>query len=127
MTKAGSQEKALTAKQVAKLIAKAASDTKAIDIVVLDLGKVTSFTDYFVICSGASDRQVQAIVNAIEDALKDKGRRPLSIEGQGTGHWTLVDYGEVVAHVFHQTEREYYQIERLWNDAPRVNFPGITD
>lgn len=111
---------------LARAIAQAASDTKAIDIVVLDLQKLTSFTDYFIICSGASDRQLSAIANAIRQSVKAKGRLPIGFEGERSSHWMVVDYGDVVAHIFHQDERDYYQIERLWADAPRITFIGVT-
>lgn len=116
----------MTPQRLAHHVAKAAFDKKAFDILILDLRGVTSFTDYFVICSGSSDRQVKAIGDAICAALKAKGRIPLSKEGEKEGIWVLVDFGDVVAHVFHQHERDYYQIERLWSDAPRVAIEGIT-
>jgi ribosome-associated protein len=116
----------VTPKMLAKQIAKIASDHKADDIMVLDLRKLTSFTDYFIISSGSSDRQVQAIAMAIRSGIKEKGRTPLSDEGVQGGRWALLDYGDVVTHVFYQEEREYYQLESLWHDAPRIEFKGIT-
>ena len=110
----------MNSKQLAKVIAKIADDKKAQDIVVLDLKKLSSFTDYFVICSGASDRQVKTIAGAIEGELKKKDVRTLGIEGYQTGHWILVDFGDVVAHVFYHEERHYYQLEKLWADAPQL-------
>lgn len=111
----------MTSLELARRVASVASDTKAIDIVILDLRKLTSFTDYFVICSGGSDRQVQAIVHNICDVLTEKaGRTPLSREGEDSCRWVLVDYGDVVAHVFYKDDRLFYQIERLWADAPQV-------
>jgi len=117
----------MTTRALAKKIAKVANEHKAIDITVLDLRKLTSFTDFFVICSGASDRQVQAIAQAIERDLKDEGRRPIGEEGLRSGHWALIDYGDVVTHVFYHPDREHYQLERLWFDAPRVIFKGINE
>ena len=119
----------MTPKMLAKQIAKIANDHKAHDIMVLDLRKLTSFTDYFIISSGSSDRQVQAIAMAIRAGIKDKdkGRMPLSDEGVQGGRWALLDYGDVVTHVFYQEEREYYQLESLWHDAPRVEIKGVTD
>lgn len=114
-------------KKLAKKVAKIASDHKAIDIKVLELKKVTSFTDYFIVCSGSSDRQVQAIAGAISEELRKDGRKPLGEEGIREGRWALIDYGDVVAHIFYEPEREHYQIEKLWHDAPRVEFKGITD
>lgn len=117
----------MTPRNLAKRIATIASDHKAIDIAVLDLRKLTSFTDFFIICSGASDRQVQAIARAIHHEIKEAGRLPLGEEGIDSGRWALLDYGDVVTHVFYQEERDYYQLERLWHDAPRVTFAGVTD
>lgn len=113
-------EALVNSKQLAQTIAQIADDKKAQDIVVLDLKKLSSFTDYFVICSGASDRQVKTIAGAIEDELKKKQVRPFGMEGYETGHWVLVDYGDVVAHVFYHEERHYYQLEKLWADAPQL-------
>lgn len=110
----------MNSKQLAQAIAKIADDKKALDIVVLDLKKLSAFTDYFVICSGASDRQVKTIAGAIEGELKKKDVRVLGVEGYQTGHWVLVDFGDVVAHVFYDDERQYYQLEKLWADAPRL-------
>lgn len=110
----------MTPRVLARRIAKIADDHKAIDITVLDLRKLTSFTDYFVICSGASDRQVMAIADAIREELKKDGRPPLGEEGMRTGLWVLLDYGDVVAHVFYYTMRNRYQLEKLWYDAPQI-------
>lgn len=125
-TKTTPKKKEPDTKVLAKKVASIASDHKAVDIKVLDLRGLTSFTDYFVIASGTSDRQVQAIAGAIREELKKTGRMPISEEGMNSGRWALVDYGDVVAHVFYGEEREYYQLERLWHDAPRVAFKGIT-
>ena len=102
------------------LAAKAASDLQADDIVILDLKKLTSFTDYFVICGGRSDRQVRSIAEAVEKNLKGQGIHPLGVEGEGEGHWVLMDYGSVVVHVFYHEVREYYSLEKLWSDAETV-------
>jgi ribosome-associated protein len=110
----------VNSKNIARAIAKIADDKKAKDIVVLDLKKLSAFTDYFVICSGTSDRQVKTIAGAIEMEMKKKDVRPLGMEGYETGHWILVDFGDVVAHVFYDDERHYYQLEKLWADAPKV-------
>lgn len=110
----------MNSKQLAKVIAGVADDKKAQDIVVLDLKNLSAFTDYFVICSGSSDRQVKTIAGAIEGELKKKDVRVLGVEGYQTGHWVLVDFGDVVAHVFYHDERHYYQLEKLWDDAPRM-------
>ena len=119
------QKPADTSRELAKKIAEIASDHKAIDIVVLDLRSLTSFADYFVIVSGASDRQVGAIAEAVRQDIKAMGRLPISEEGLRAGHWALLDYGDVILHIFYGEDREYYQLERLWHDAPRVKFSSI--
>lgn len=107
------------------LCARAALDHKAIDLVILEVKKLSSFTDYFVICSGTSDRQVQAIAAHIEEKLRAQGLRPLGVEGMREAHWVLLDYGDVVVHVFLGPMREFYDLERLWFDAPRVELPPV--
>lgn len=111
---------------LAKRIARIADDHKAEGIAVLDLRGLSAFTDYFVICSGLSDRQVQAIAESVHDEVKRSGRLPLGQEGMRSGRWALLDYGDVVIHVFYHADREHYQLERLWFDAPRVTLRGIT-
>jgi len=100
-----------------------ALDHKAYDLVVLETGRVSSIADYFVICSGRSDTQVQAIAEGIEEQLGRQGVRPLSVEGMQRGQWALMDYGDVVVHVFQIPVREFYDLERLWVRAPRVELP----
>ena len=117
----------MTAKALAKRVAVLASERKAIDIQVLELAKLTSFTDYFVVCSGSSDRQVKAIADSVEVSLKEEGQRPIGAEGAAGSKWVLVDYGSVVLHVFYEAEREYYALEKLWFDAPRLKIKGVTD
>jgi ribosome-associated protein len=101
----------------------AALERKAYDLTVLHTGDLTSVADYFVICSGRSDRQVQAIADAVEARLRRDGTRPLAIEGRDLSHWVLLDYGDVLVHVFHPPTREFYDLERLWSRAPRVSLP----
>ncbi|MGD2115903.1 MAG: ribosome silencing factor [Acidobacteriota bacterium] len=96
----------------------AALDRKARNLRVLHLGPVSDFTDYFLICSGNSQRQVQAISDAVLEALKKQRVRPLHVEGQQGGNWVLLDYGDLVVHVFQPEPREFYALERLWSDAP---------
>jgi len=108
----------MTPKQLATLIGKAAEDVQAVDLLVLDLTRLTSFTDYFVICSGKSDTQVRAIADSVQKKLKLKDRNPLGIEGYNQGLWVLLDYGDVVAHIFYREVREHYNLEKLWADAP---------
>jgi ribosome-associated protein len=98
----------------------AAEERKAYDLRVLQMGEVTSFTDYFLICSGTSGRQVKAIADAVEQAMKGEGVRPLQIEGYKNGRWVLMDYGDFVVHIFDQETRLFYRLERLWADAPDV-------
>ena len=102
---------------------RAALDHKAYDLVVLELGGISSIADYFVICSGRSDTQVQAIAEAIEETLRRGGERPLAVEGLPHGQWVLMDYGDVVVHIFYIPVREFYALERLWVRAPRVELP----
>jgi ribosome-associated protein len=92
-------------------------DKKAEKLVVLNLQGLTSIADYFVLATAGSDRQAQALADAVEAALKAEGRRPLSIEGYSSP-WILVDYGDVVFHIFHDEARRFYGLERLWGDAP---------
>ena len=113
----------MTPKQLATTIAKAADDVQAIDLSILDLSHLTSFTDFFVICSGRSDTQVRAIADSVVGKLKKAGRKPLGTEGYDQGLWLLVDYGDVVVHIFHHEMRQFYNLERLWADAPRVSLP----
>jgi ribosome-associated protein len=94
-----------------------ASDKKASDIVLLDVRGQTTMTDYFVICSGASDRQLNAIADGIIGGLKDGGDVPLSREGEAASHWLLIDFGGVIVHVMSKPEREFYQLEKLWSGA----------
>jgi ribosome-associated protein len=103
-----------------KLAAHAADDKKAKDLLVLRVAEITSFTDYFVICSGSSVRQVQAIADAVAGQLKERGMRPMHTEGYANGEWVLIDYGTFVVHVFTETSRRFYDLERLWRDAERV-------
>lgn len=103
------------------LCLKAAIEKKAQDPVLLELKGVASFTDYFLLCSGKSDRQVQAIAQAIEEVLKKKGIQPIGQEGMREGRWILIDYEDVVVHIFLEPVRKFYDLEGLWIDAPRVD------
>jgi ribosome-associated protein len=114
--------KAALSKELARTVAQAAYDIKGEDITVMDLSKLSDFTDFFIIVTGRSDRQVQAICSNIEDVLAKKKIRPISIEGYQKGHWVLIDYGSVVAHIFYEEVRSFYALEKLWSDAPRVKF-----
>ncbi len=93
---------------------------KAVNIVLLNMEGIVSYADYFLICSGNSDRQVQAIAQSIEAELKKHGHRTLGVEGLSQGRWVLIDYGDVVVHVFQESVRRFYDLEGLWIEAPRV-------
>jgi len=112
--------KKISTKRSVLLSVNAALGKKARKILVLNVKKMSSLSDYFVICSGNSDRQVQAIASSIEDALKEAGKRPIGIEGERVGKWILMDYGDVVIHIFYDPVREFYDLERLWTDVPRL-------
>ncbi|MFN0120741.1 MAG: ribosome silencing factor [Blastocatellia bacterium] len=102
----------------------AAEDKKAIDLVVLKLVNLTSFTDFFLICHGNSSRQVQAIVDEITDRMRIRGVRPLNTEGYTNGEWVLIDFGPFVVHVFTAQSRSFYDLERLWRDAEQITLPA---
>jgi ribosome-associated protein len=102
---------------------RAAREKKALDLTVLDLREVTSFADYFLICSGTSTRQVQAIADAVLGKLREAGTRPLHVEGYEVAEWTLIDFGSLIVHVFSEKARRFYDLERLWRDAKRVEIP----
>jgi ribosome-associated protein len=94
---------------------------KAKNLTILNIKELSSFADYFIICSGTSDRQVQSIAASIHENLKEYGIVPLGIEGENIGKWVLMDYEDVIIHVFYEPIREFYDIERLWPDAPRMD------
>jgi ribosome-associated protein len=102
------------------LYLEAALGRKAEDILVLDVRGLTSIADYFIICSGRSNRQVSAIAEHIERFLKKNKVRPISVEGKREGHWVLMDYGDVLIHVFFEDTRRFYDLEGLWSDAKRL-------
>jgi ribosome-associated protein len=106
-------------RQAAVAAARAAAAKQAEHITILDVHGLIVITDYFVICSGATERQVRTIVEEIEKALRDLGRKPMRREGESERRWVLLDYVDLVVHVFTEQEREYYDLERLWGDAPR--------
>ncbi len=105
-----------------KLSVRASLAKKAEDVLVLDLREVTSFTDFFVILTGNSSRQNVAIYENIEQELKKESLRPIGVEGKELAEWILMDYGSFIVHVFSKRAREYYSLEKLWGDAPRVSF-----
>ena len=112
----------LIGRDLALKAAEAALQKKAQDLVVLELVGLTIIADYFVICSGESTTQVKAIADFIEHELMQQGSRPIGKEGLNYGHWALLDYGDVVIHVFEQETREYYSLEKLWMDAKTIEF-----
>jgi len=103
---------------------RAAESKKATDIKVLDLTGITSFTDYFVVCTGANSRQIQAISDEIGLQLKDRGDLPISVEGYRDAEWVLVDYGDFLVHIFSPRARDYYDLERLWRNAKSIDIPA---
>ena len=102
----------------------AAGEKKAIEPVVLDLREIASFTDYFLIVSGANERQVQAIADEVYESLKKSGHAAARMEGYKTAEWILLDYGDFVVHVFEQKARQFYDLERLWRESKRVELPA---
>ena len=99
----------------------AAEEKLANTVTVIDLRGLASFTDYFLICHGRSERQVQAIADNVMDKLRDEKQRPLSVEGYRLAEWILIDYADFVVHVFSESRREFYGLERLWSDAPVIS------
>ena len=105
---------------LAERIAAIASDRKATDVRVIDLRGIVSYTDFFVICSGNTERQTKAIHDAIHEDLKAEGVLPRRVEGSREARWVLMDYSVVIVHIFDPITRDYYQLDRLWAEAPRV-------
>ena len=108
-----------------QIAVKAVDDKKAIDIVAMDISSVAGFADYFLICSGDSTRQIQAIADEIQEQLAARGYRPAHIEGYQNAEWILLDYLELVVHVFSKRARAYYDLERLWRDAGVLDVAGL--
>jgi ribosome-associated protein len=104
--------------------ARAASDKLASDIIAFDVSEQLAISDAFVLASASNDRQVKSIVDEIEDRLRDIGAKPLRREGERDGRWVLIDYGEIVVHVQHEEERQFYALERLWRDCPSIALPA---
>jgi len=111
------------ARELAVAAAEAASDKLADDILAFDVGDLMVITDVFVLCSAANDRQVRAIVDAVEERLRGMGAKPVRREGEREGRWVLLDYIDVIVHVQHAEERVYYSLERIWKDCPTVELP----
>ena len=109
-----------SALDVARRIVELAEDKKAADIVLLDLGGLTTLADYFVVCSGGSERQLDAIANGIVGGMRDEKIRPFGREGTPASHWVLVDFGIVIVHIFTPPERDFYQLEKHWSEARTI-------
>jgi len=120
--KTATKKKTLLPKTVAIRAARAASEKQAHDIRVLEVTEQIAITDYFVICSGTTDRQVRAIAHGVEEELRASGAKAIRREGEREMRWLLLDFADVIVHVFTDEQREYYELERLWKDAPVVNW-----
>jgi ribosome-associated protein len=110
-----------------KIAVKAVDDKKGIDIVALDISGVATFADYFLLCSGDSSRQIQAIADEVEQRLAANGQRPAHVEGYSNAEWILLDYLDLVIHVFSKQARAYYDLERLWRDAKTLDVPELLE
>jgi ribosome-associated protein len=122
-------EAATESRDTAIAAALAAASKQANDVVILDVHGLIVITDYFVIATGSSDRQVKTIVDEVETVLRDHDRKPVRREGETEARWVLLDYVDVVVHVFAEAERDFYDLERLWLDAPRLAWEpdGVAD
>jgi len=112
--------KNMESREKSRLCINAVLNKKALDLILLDVRKVSSFADYFIICSGQSSRHVQGIASSIKESLAKEGIYPLGIEGFTQGSWILMDYNEVIIHIFYKTIREFYDLEGLWSDAKQI-------
>ena len=121
-TTAGGAQALPPSRDVAIAAARPAADKQATDIVVLDVSKIIVITDHFVICSAGTQRQIRSVIDAVEASLRDLGVKPMRREGEAEAGWWLLDYVDVVVHVFGEEERAYYDLERLWSDAPQVEW-----
>ena len=113
--------------ELAQIVARAALDKKAEDVVILDVRGISSFADFFVIMSGRSTRHVQGLAQAVDEALRHKKISNESTEGLTEGHWVLLDYNDVVVHIFYSETRGFYDLEGLWHDAPRIEVVEETE
>jgi ribosome-associated protein len=110
--------------ELVRTAAEAASDKLAENIIAFDVSEQLVITDAFLLCSAPNDRQVRAIVDEVEERLRDVGVRPVRREGERDGRWVLIDYAEIVVHVQHEEERSFYALERLWRDCPTIDLPA---
>ncbi len=115
----------MDARELMETIAVCADKKKAMDMKVLQIGELTTLADYFVVCSGTSYPHMSAIAEEIEDKLSEAGVQPRGLEGKDNPNWILLDYGDVIVHIFNTESREFYSIERLWSDAREVNLEQI--
>ena len=113
------------AQALAQTAARAAADKLATDIVLIDVSERLAITDVFVLATGSNERQVEAIVDEVEEKLRLAGVKPIRREGQRDGRWVLLDYGDIVVHVQHSEERAFYALERLWKDCPFIPFEEV--
>lgn len=120
VTKTKKQHSKMLAREKAEFCALVALDHKAEDLILLKVTELSTITDYFVICTGRSSRHVLAIADHIEMSLGKRGIKPLGIEGRQQGHWVLLDYDDVVVHVFYEPVRRFYDLESLWSDAEKI-------
>lgn len=116
----------LSARAKAQRAETALTDKRAIEPILLDMRKITLITDYFLICHGTSRVHVRALGDAVLESLKDVGVRPTGVEGRDEGQWVLLDYGDLIVHIFGEEEREFYSLERLWSDAPGASHVART-
>jgi len=116
LTDAGSWERTL-------LLTRLALEKKACDLVVMDVRGLTSIADYFIICSGRSDRQVQSIAQGLDANSAEHGIKPFAVEGAGRGHWVLMDFSDVIVHIFYEPVRRFYDLDGLWGHAPKAELP----
>jgi len=114
---------ALSSWEKTLLLTRSALEKKALNLVVLEVRDLTSIADYFIVCSGRSDRQVQAITQGINESLGQAGISPFSIEGATRGHWVLMDFSDVIVHIFYEPVRVFYDLDGLWGHAPKIELP----
>lgn len=119
------EEVPIQPEELAAQLARFALEKKAFDLVILDMRKLVDYADVFVICTARNRRQVEAIAEAVRLGGKEIGQRPEGLEGMATGRWVLVDFGDVIVHVFDEAMRGFYDLDGLWRDAPRLDTPDV--
>ncbi|MDE6614910.1 MAG: ribosome silencing factor [Clostridia bacterium] len=110
-----------------ELICKLLDEKKARDIVIVDIGKLTVIADHFVICSARSNTQVKALVDAVDEGMSKAGCEPLRVEGKQEGRWAVLDYGDVIVHIFYEETRRLYSLENLWSDGANITHYGVNE